>query len=145
MSKTRVSKTAQQITSNWANGLKQNIGKIQEGVNAVTESPMEKAAGQKDKMLRNLTSAVNNGRWEAGLRSVSLSDWKQKTTSKIQSSLSTGVDNAISKHQKFSAYMVETLNSILPEVAAMPNNTIEDGINKVATIVRHMANNPYKK
>jgi hypothetical protein len=145
MSKSRVTKTAQQITANWANGLKQNISKIQAGVNAVTESPMEKAASQQDKMLRGITAAVSSGRWAAGLRSVSLADWKTKTTTKIASSLSTGVDNAVQKHQRFAGYLVETLNAILPELANMPNNTIEDGINKVATLVRHMANNKYKQ
>lgn len=144
MAKTKVSLTPQQITEQWSTKMKNSVSRIQTGIDNVTESPMAKAAAQKTKMLANLTNAVNNGRWEAGLMSVSLGDWKTVTKAKVASGLAAGVDNAKTKHQKFSTYLANTINAILPQINAAPKMTIEDSINRVRMMVEHMHNNPYK-
>lgn len=144
MAKSKVSLTSQQITENWSNKMKNSVTRIQTGIDNVTESPMAKAAANKDKWLQGIQMAHANGRWVAGLNGVTLGDWKNVTKAKVASSLSTGVDNAKTKHQKFSNYLVNTLNQILPQVAASPKMTMEDSINRVRMVIEHMHNNPYK-
>lgn len=144
MSKTKVTMSATQITEKWAQRLKGAIPEIQAGIDAVTESPAEKAIAKKDKMLRNITAAVQNGAWENGLKKVNLSDWKQKTKEKVAQRMSGGVDAAKSKHQQFANWLVQTQNAILPQINAMPDQTLEDNIQRSAAMQRAMAANKYK-
>jgi hypothetical protein len=145
MSKGKVSLNANQISEKWNRRMKGAVSDIQAGVDAVTENPAEKAIQKQDKMLQNLTKAVNDGRWAAGLNNVSLSDWKSKTKEKVGQRLASGVDGAMGKRQKFDAYMVNTMNQILPTIQNMPDMTFEDSVNRVRAVMEHMHNNPYKK
>lgn len=145
MSKSRVATSPAQISQNWQSGLKAAVPKIQQGVDAVQDNPAEKAAANIQKMRNGFNAAIDSGKTEAALRSVSLTDWKSKTKAKVGSNLSSGVDAAMPKRQKFDNYLVTTLNAILPEVAAAPSQTIDDSINRMAMVVRHMHDNPYKK
>lgn len=144
MSKTKVTLPAAEITDKWARRLKGAVADIQRGIDAVTESPMEKAAAKQDKMLANITAAVQDGRWAAGLRSVNVQDWKSKTKQKVGERLAGGVEAARSKHQQFTQWQVNTLNTILPRIAAMPDLTLEDSIARTAEFIRQMSSNKYK-
>lgn len=144
MSKTRVGLSANQISDKWGRKMKSSISDIQTGIDGVTESPTEKAAAKKDKMIQNLNAAINNGRWENGLRNVTLADWKSKTKTKVAERMSSGVDAGMGKRQKFDAHNVATLNAILPEINSMPDMTLQDSINRVAVLMKHMADNPFK-
>jgi hypothetical protein len=145
MAKTKVNLSANEISDKWNKNMKSSVSYIQAGIDKVTENPAEKAIAKQDKMIQNLTQSVNSGKWAAGLRGVSLADWKQQTKEKVGSRLASGVDGAMSKRQKFDAYLVNTLNGVLPEVANMPDMTLEDSVNKVRRVMEHMHNNPYKK
>lgn len=145
MSKSKVTMSSNDISDKWNRRMKGAVTDIQAGVNRVTENPAEKAILKKDKMLSNLTKAVNDGKWEAGLRNTTLSDWKSKTANKVGQRLASGVDEAMPKRQKFDNYLVSTLNEILPQVQNMPDMTFEDSVNKVRAVMEHMHNNPYKK
>ena len=144
MSKTRVTGTPSDTSSKWQSAMKSSVSRIQSGIDAVQESPMEKAVQAKDKMLAGVTAAVNDGRWEKGLQSVTLSDWKTKTKAKVASGLATGVDAAMPKRQKFDTWLHSTLNAVLPTVAAMPKMSMSDSLARVAAVMEHMHNNRYK-
>jgi len=144
MSKNKMTKSASSITETWASRTKGSVSAIQAGVNAVTESPMEKAAAKKEKMKNNLMESINNGSWEKGLRKVSLADWKAKTSSKVAARLSSGVDNAMSKRTAFDQWMVNTMNSALGEISSMPDMTLEDNLNKAVAMMRYMSEHKYK-
>jgi hypothetical protein len=144
MAKSKVTMTPDQISTKWGNRLKQSVQDIQRGIDAVSDSPMEKAAAAQDKMLQNLTAAIQNGSWANGLRKVSLTDWKNVTKTKIGSALPAGVDAAIPKRKAFDNYLVNTLNNVLPEIAAMPSMTIQDSVARVTRLMQHMHDNPYK-
>jgi hypothetical protein len=144
MSKDKVTLTGAQIADKWNRRMKGAITDIQTGIDAVTVSPTEQAAQKKDKMLQNVTAAVNNGRWEAGLRKVTLNDWKTKTKDKVAQRLSSGVDGSMDKRRAFDNYLVNSLNQVLPTIKTMPDLTIEDSVNRVRALMEHMHNNPYK-
>lgn len=144
MSKSKVMSTPDQISNKWGRRMKGSITDIQAGIDAVTESPAEKAIAKQDKMLQNLTKAVTEGRWARGLSKVSLSDWKVKTKEKVATRLSGGVDGAMGKRKAFDQWLVGTLNNVLPEISGMPDMTLEDSVNRVRKLMQHMADNPYK-
>ncbi len=145
MGKEKVGLSSSQISEKWNRRMKGSISDIQNGIDAVSVSPTEKAASKKDKMLQNLTQSVVSGKWENSLKAVTLSDWKAKTKDKVASRLASGVDAGMAKRQKFDSYLVQNLNSILPTINAMPDMTLEDSVNKVRALMEHMHNNPYKK
>lgn len=144
MGKTKVSLTAAQISENWQSKMKSAVSRITTGVNNVSTSPMEKAANAKEKWLTGIQNAANNGTWENGLRSVTLSDWKSRTINKVQTNLATGVDNAMTKRRTFDTWLVENLNQVLPEIDALPTTTKEDNINKAVAYMRAMGSRSYK-
>lgn len=144
MSKEKVGLTADKISDKWGRRMKGAVTDIQAGIDGVTDSPTEKAADKQEKMLTNLTESVNNGKWAAGLRKVSLSDWKTKTKEKVGTRLAQGVDQAMPKRKAFDSYLVSTLNTVLPDINAMPDMTIDDSVNRVRALMTHMHENPYK-
>lgn len=144
MSKTKVTMTPQQVTDKWGKNLKASTPYIIAGVNAVTESPTEKAALAVDKYGQGVMAAIASGRYQKGLRDVSLNDWRTRTVAKVQTNLASGVDAAQAKHLKFATWSVTTLNQILPTINGMPNMTLEDSINRANAYMRAMAERPYK-
>ena len=145
MSKSKVTLSPSAISDKWNRRMKGAIGDIQLGIDSVTESPAEKAIAKQDKMKANLNDAIDSGRWANGLKNVSLTDWKTKTKEKVASRLSGGVDGAMSKRKAFDSYLTNELNSVLPEIAAMPDMTLEDSVNRVRKLMTHMSSNRYKK
>ena len=144
MGKSKVTLSPQQISDKWNKRMKNSITDIQTGIDAVTESPTAKAASKADKMLQNLQASVQSGKWANSLNAVSLADWKQKTKEKVAQRMATGVDQAMSKRQKFDQYLVNTINAGLGTVNSMPDMTFEDSVNRVRAMMEHMRNNPYK-
>lgn len=145
MAKSKVTLSSSQISEKWNRNMKNSITDIQNGIDSVTESPMAKAAAKADKMLQNLSASVQSGKWANSLNAVPLASWKQVTKEKTAQRLATGVDQAMSKRQKFDTYLVTTVNSGLSKVNALPDMTFEDSVNRVRTMMQHMRDNPYKQ
>lgn len=72
-----MAKTADQIASKWVNSMQNASTAAIQGVAAVTENPMEKAAAAQDRYQSGVAKAVANGKYADGCRSVSLSAWQQ--------------------------------------------------------------------
>lgn len=144
MAKNKVSLSPSDISEKWNRRMKGSIQDIQKGIDGVTDSPAEAAVAKQDKMLQNLTQAINDGKWASGLSKVTLQDWKSKTKQKVQERLAGGVDGAMGKRKDFDQYLVNTLNGILPDIKNSPDMTLEDSVNRVRMLMEHMANNRYK-
>lgn len=144
MSKTKVSLTPADITDKWGRRLKGAVADIQKGIDSVDVSPGEKAAAASDKMLANTTEAIANGRWGRAVAKMPLAEWKNLTKAKVAQRLAGGVDGAMGKRREFDNYLANTINSVLPTIAAMPDATIEDSKARVGAFMDHMHNNPFK-
>ncbi len=144
MSKEKVSLSPTDISDKWGRRLKGAVADIQKGIDSVTVSPGEKAAAASDKMLANTTEAIANGRWGRAVAKMPLSEWKGLTKTKVAQRLAGGVDGAMGKRREFDTYLVNTVNGVLPAIAAMPDSTIEDSKARVGAFMDHMHNNPYK-
>ncbi len=131
--------TPAQLAEKWGRRLKGAVPDIQAGVQRVTVSPTEQAAEKQDKMLTNLTEAVNSGKWAAGLRRVSLDDWRQATLGKGIARLAQGVDGAVPKVEAFAAEFLPHLERGQAEISRMPDLTLEDNIGRMVAMVRHNA------
>ena len=91
-------------------------------------------------MLANLTAAVNDGRWEKGLKRVSLEDWKTKTRDVGVGRIAAGIQAASAKVVAFAEELLPHIDAGQAKLANMPDITLEDNIARMSTFVRHMAN-----
>ena len=119
--------------------MKASLPDIQKGIERVTESPTAKAAAKKDKMLMGITEAVNSGKWERGLKRVTLEEWKEKTINKGLNRIAAGVDAAGPKVVAFAAKLNSFQDTLKGSVNKMPDTTQEDRINKAVAWMRGMS------
>lgn len=131
--------TGQQMAAKWRQNLSASTTFIQQGVQAVQDSPTEKAAASGEKMLRGITAAVQSGKWGRRLREVSLAQWKERT---IQVGIPRIAQGAAASEGKFATFATRLLafqDRLVQQVDAMPDLTLEDNINRMVTFVRGMS------
>lgn len=128
----------------WAKNLKASTETIRKGVERVKESPTEKAAASKEKMKAKIVEAIDSGRWERGLKKVTLDQWKKAFSEKGISRISAGADNSKPKVQDFAKALLDYQKSNIATVDKMPTTTIDDAIAKMDAWVRTMAKFKYK-
>lgn len=109
------------------------------GVEKVTESPTAKAAAKKDKMKANLNRAIDSGKWERGLKRVTLEEWKTQMIEKGVGRVAAGIDGAKDKVIAFAAELLPFQDGIKAKIAKMADITLEDNINRMTTQIREMA------
>lgn len=119
--------------------LKASVEQIKAGVSAVTESPMEKAAAQQEKMLAKLTAAVTEGKWAAGLRRVTLAQWKDAFLKKGVNRIGQGAEAAKPKLTAFYGEFFPFLQTVQDECKAMTNISIEDAVAIASHNIRRIA------
>lgn len=100
------------------------------GVNAVTVNPAQEAIKKQDKMLNNLTIAVQEGKWKRGLGRVTLEDWKASMINKGASRVAAGVQAAQGKMEAFYSELLPYQAELQKKIDAMPDTTLQDGINR---------------
>lgn len=131
--------TPQEFAEKWQRRLSAASPDIQRGIQRVDTSPTEQAAAKKDKMLANVTASIQNGKWEAGLRRVTLSDWKKAAIEKGIPRISQGVTNAAPKVSDFASQLLPFQDSLKQQIGAMPDLTLDDNLNRMNTYIRGMA------
>lgn len=131
--------TAIEFQEKHARRLKAAVEDVRKGIDRVTENPCDKAAAKQDKMLTNLTAAVQSGKWAAGLKRVSLEDWKKAARDIGVNRIAAGIDAAKSKTIAFAEVLLPHIDRQLEKIKTMPDITLDDNINRMTTFIRGMA------
>jgi len=131
--------TATEFQEKHARRLKASTEDMRRGIDRVTESPTAKAASKQDKMLANLTASVQSGKWAAGLKRVSLEEWKRKTRDVGVNRVAAGIDAAKDKVVAFAEDLLPHIDRGKEKISAMPDITLDDSINRMTSFIRHMA------
>jgi len=131
--------TATEFQEKHARRLKAAVEDVRKGIDRVTENPCEKAAAKQDKMLTNLTAAVSSGKWAAGLKRVSLENWKSKARDIGVNRIAAGIDGAKEKVVSFAEVLLPHIDRGQEKIKTMPDVTLDDSINRMTTFIRHMA------
>jgi len=131
--------TAAEYTEKHARRLKASVEDIRRGIERVTVNPCEKAAAKQDKMLANLTRAVSDGKWAAGLKRVTLDEWKRKARDIGVNRVAAGIDGAKDKVTAFAEDLLPHIDRQQAKIAAMPDVTLDDNINRMVAFTRGMA------
>jgi len=131
--------TAAEFQEKHARRLKAAVEDVRKGIDRVTENPCEKAAAKQEKMLANLTSAVQSGKWANGLKRVSLEDWKKKARDIGVNRIAAGIDGAKDKVVAFAEKLLPHIDRQQTKIKAMPDVTLDDNINRMVTFIRGMS------
>ena len=131
--------TASEFQEKHARRLKAAVEDVRRGIDRVTENPTEKAAAKQDKMLTNLTSAVTSGKWAAGLKRVTLEDWKRKARDIGVNRIAAGIDGAKEKVISFAEVLLPHIDRGIEKIKGMPDVTLDDNINRMTSFIRHMS------
>ena len=131
--------TPDEFVEKHARRLKGSTEDIRRGVERVTEAPTLKAAAKKEKMKANLNAALDSGKWERGLKRVTLEDWKSKMIDKGVGRIAAGIDAAAPKMKDFASELLPHIDRIQAEIKKLPDVSLEDNINRMTTFVRGMA------
>lgn len=127
------------VAQKWSNRMASAGEAMKQGVQGVTIAPTQQAAAAKDRWMAGLQRAASEGRYEAGLNSVTLQDWQRAMTEKGVTNMQTGARTATPKVQKFLTEFLPFAAQVSEEVAAMPKGTIEDSVNRSAAAIRKLA------
>ena len=119
--------------------LKGATADIRRGVERVTEAPGIAAGRKVDKMRQNLIQSLDDGTWKRRVESVSLSDWQRSMTEKGIGRIAAGIDEAADKMEDFFGQLFQHQEGLQRKVAAMPDLTLEDNLNRMVTFVRGMS------
>ena len=131
--------TPEEFADKYARRLKGSISDIKAGVERVTESPTEKAARKADKMKARLVESIDSGKWQAGLKRVTLDEWKDKMINKGLNRISAGVDASKGKVTEFASQLLPHIDAGVEKIKNMPDLTLEDSINRMSEFIRHMS------
>lgn len=127
----------QQAAQNWQRGMAGSGEKLKAGVQAVTESPMEKAALAVDRQVAGVQRAAMEGKTQARLRAVTLESWKRDMLEKGAQRVAAGAATAV---PKVSAFFSEFFPHLQTGMAQLPpRGSLEENIARSAAMQRHNA------
>lgn len=132
--------TADDVMRKWAENGSNSAATVRAGVNAVTESPMAKAAARVDAWVAGVQRAKD--KFVAKLNAVSLNDWKQAMLGKGITNMGNGYADA-GNQRKFLNFMRVFLPYVrqgAQEVKNMPKGTLQQAIDRAAAQIRWNAN-----
>lgn len=134
-----MAKNPQRVAEKWVRNLSASTGDIREGVQAVTESPTEKAAAQVAKYEAGVQRAIANGKYVNRLRQVTLEEWKQATLDKGIGRIASGAAAAEGNFAEFMAQLIPFQENLQRTIDAMPDTSLEDSIQRQAAWTRGMS------
>lgn len=130
--------TAEQYRDKWSQRLKGSTEFIKAGADRVSEAPGVAAARKHEKMLTNLTEAITSGRWEKAVSAVTVDEWRKMLKEKGVQRIASGVDGAAASQMAMAQKLLAAVDEIAAKVKMMPDNNIEDSIQRMGTFARGM-------
>jgi hypothetical protein len=109
------------------------------GIKNVTEAPTLKAAAKADKMKARLVESIDSGKWQDGLKRVSLEEWKDKALNVGVNRVSQGLDANRNKIEAFASELLPYIETGQKSISNMPDLTLEDSVARAGEWIRHMS------
>lgn len=132
--------SAQAAADKWAANLAGATQAIKDGVQAVTVSPTQQAAGRLDAYLAGVTAAVNSGRMAAALNAVSLPQWQNAMITKGINIIAQRAQQAKPKMLAFMQKWLAHEAQIPGILATMPRGNLQQNISRAVAVISHNAN-----
>lgn len=128
-----------EIAAQWKKSLSASTEKIKKKVQAITESPMEKAAAQQELMRARILEAIDSGDWAAKLRATPLQSWKNSVIGKGLQNLQAGLADGESKVVAFQTMAAPVFDQAKQAAAAITKDgTTQTALRKVEAAINAM-------
>jgi hypothetical protein len=132
--------TPQDIAEKHNRRTKAAVQDLVKGVQGVEVNPATQAVAKKAKLMQNWNDAMQSGKWERGMKRVTLDSWKASMIDKGAGRVAAGLDASLGKTVEFFAELIPFQNDLSKKIENLPDLTIEDSINRAATWIRGMGN-----
>ena len=130
--------TPEQYAEKQARNLKNSLPDIRSGIERVSTAPGASAAAAQSRMKDNLIRSIDDGRWAAKVRGVSLEEWKTAALTKGVDRIAQGIDQAHDKQVQMAGRLLAAVDSAAQKSNALPKGTIQDSIARMTTFVEDM-------
>ena len=130
--------TPEEYASKQARNLKNSLPDIRSGIERVSTAPGASAAAAQARMKDNLIRSIDDGRWAAKVRGVSLEEWKSAALTKGVDRIAQGIDQAHDKQVQMAGRLLAAVDSAAQKSNALPKGTIQDSIARMTTFVEDM-------
>jgi hypothetical protein len=134
-----MAKNPSDVAKKWQRNLAGASESIRLGVNAITESPTEKAARRQDAYISGVQRAAASGKWARGLRRVSAADWQRAMIDKGIQRIASGASTATPKVEQFMGQWLPYMDQLRSKLASMPRGDIEQNKARMIAAVDHAA------
>ena len=118
--------TPNEILAKWKRNAANSVDSYKAGVMAVQESPTEQAAAKADDYLKGVRESIESGKWQSGLRAITLDAWKQAAVGVGAERLATGVKKGERKMATFLQEFIPFQRDLQRQVRSMPKSTVEE-------------------
>lgn len=132
-----------QAADKWSRNLGAATTAIQQGVNNVTTSPTEKAARNVEAYAAGVQRAVADGKYVAGLRRVSLEEWKRSMLEKGIQRIASGASAAKPKMESFMTTFLPHIEAGKRALESMPRGSFEQNMARSMFMAEH--NRKYRR
>jgi len=130
--------TPEQYAEKQARNLKNSLPDIRAGIERVSTAPGVAAAAAQTRMKDNLNRSIDDGRWAAKVRGVTLEEWKNAALNKGVDRIAAGIDQAHDKQVQMAGRLLAAVDSSAAKSNAMPKGTIQDSIARMTAFVEDM-------
>lgn len=128
------------VAQKWARNLSGSTDSIKAGVQAVTTNPAEKAIAAKDRYVQGVQRAAADGKYERGLRKVTLQSWQEAMLGKGLQRIAGGASAGQSKMAAFLEKWLPYQEQLRQKLQSMPRGDLQQNISRMIAAVEHNAN-----
>ena len=132
-------KNPQAVADKWAAKLGASGQAIKDGIDQVTTAPTLKAAQQVDRYVQGVQEAATSGKWQRGLQSVSLQDWKDAMTNKGLTRITSGATAAKPKFAAFMSKLLPYQDGVVKQLDSMPRGGLQENIARMVFMATKMS------
>ncbi len=133
-------KSPQDVAKKWSRNAGQAVADMKKSIEQLTVNPMEMAAQSGAAYIAGVQEAFSSGRWEAGLRKVPVSEWKQRFITIGLPRYQEGAQKNEAKMAAFMSKFLPQVEQIKAQVRAMPKASKSERIQRMLANVEMMSN-----
>lgn len=126
--------TPQQATAKWLTGISGANERMKQGALNVQTAPGQLAAAAADKWLAKVTAA--KPKFIANSKAISLQDWQNAYINTGLPRVTQGAQDKQAKYTNAMGPFFNYMNQGLQAIDKMPNNTIEDAVQRAGAMIR---------
>lgn len=135
--------SAADVARKWSRNLGTAGDAMRAGIQGVTVNPAEKAAQRQDAYVAGVQRAVADGKYQRGLRRVTLAMWQDAMLTKGLNRIAAGASAAQPKMEAFLQKWLPHQEALKTKLQSMPRGDLQQNIARAIAAIQHNAGFKY--